>query len=178
MCFWYYLQFFNLTLKNSKAKIENLYFSTRNWYILGKNTSKYCSRIIVGHVDDGPTSNVNFSGIWTRIAKKPYNFVIFQGARPCPPSVFFLILVINVFHRGPYEPPSSSNMDLPPVAMDPRGPIASRWVLTSMSKEIFSYSCFSSPPTHPRSLDQPMNWVICLLYVCLLKIVLFPLLMH
>ena len=50
MYFWYYLQFFNLTLKKSQAKIENLYFSTRNLYILGEHTSKYCSRIIVGHV--------------------------------------------------------------------------------------------------------------------------------
>ena len=31
-------------------KNENLYFSTRNLYILGKISSKYCSRIIVGHV--------------------------------------------------------------------------------------------------------------------------------
>ena len=52
MNFWYYLQFFNLTFKNSKAKIENLYFSTRNLYILGENTSKYCSRIIVGDVHE------------------------------------------------------------------------------------------------------------------------------
>ena len=50
MYFWYYLQFFNLTLKNSYAKIENIYFSTRNVYILGNKTSKYCSLIIVVHV--------------------------------------------------------------------------------------------------------------------------------
>ena len=50
MYFWYFLQFFNLTLRKSQAKIENLYFSTRNLYVLGENTSKYCSRIIVGHV--------------------------------------------------------------------------------------------------------------------------------
>ena len=50
MYFWYYLQFFNLTLKNSSAKIENIYFSARNLYILGENTSKYCSRIVVVHV--------------------------------------------------------------------------------------------------------------------------------
>ena len=30
MYFWYYLQYFNLTLINSQAKIENVYFSTRN----------------------------------------------------------------------------------------------------------------------------------------------------
>ena len=47
MYFWYYLQFFNLTLKNSLAKIENMYFSNRNLYIFGENTPKYCRRIIV-----------------------------------------------------------------------------------------------------------------------------------
>ena len=50
MYFWYYLQFFNLTLKISQARIENLYFSTRKSYILGDNTSIYCSQIIVGRV--------------------------------------------------------------------------------------------------------------------------------
>ena len=50
MYFWYYLQFFILTLKSSQAKIVNIYFATRNLYILGENTSKYCSRIIVVHV--------------------------------------------------------------------------------------------------------------------------------
>ena len=50
MYFWYNLQFFNLILKSSKAKIVNIYFSTRNLYILGENTSKYCSRIIVVHI--------------------------------------------------------------------------------------------------------------------------------
>ena len=50
MYFWYYLQFFILTLKSSYAKIVNIFFSTRNLYILGENTSKYCSRIIVVHV--------------------------------------------------------------------------------------------------------------------------------
>ena len=50
MYFWYYLQFFILTLESSEAKIVNIYFSTRNLYILGENTSKYCSRIIVVHV--------------------------------------------------------------------------------------------------------------------------------
>ena len=49
MYFWYYLQIFNLTLKNSLAKNENIYFSTRNLIILGENTSK-CSRIIVVRV--------------------------------------------------------------------------------------------------------------------------------
>ena len=49
MYFWYYLQFFILTLKSSQEKIVNIYFSTRNLYILGENTSKYCSRIIVVH---------------------------------------------------------------------------------------------------------------------------------
>ena len=50
MYFWYYLQFFILNLKSSQAKIVNIYFSTRNLYILGKNASKYCSRIIVVYV--------------------------------------------------------------------------------------------------------------------------------
>ena len=50
MHFWYYLHFFILTLNSSQAKIVNIYFSTRNLYILGENTSKYCSRIIVVHV--------------------------------------------------------------------------------------------------------------------------------
>ena len=40
-----------MTLKNSKAKIENIYFATRNLYILGENTSKYCSQNIVVHVN-------------------------------------------------------------------------------------------------------------------------------
>ena len=29
--------------------------------------------------DDGPTLNADFQGIWNRIAKKPYIFVLFQG---------------------------------------------------------------------------------------------------
>ena len=47
---WYYLQLFILTLKSSCAKIVKIYFSTRNLYILGENTVKYCSQIIVAHV--------------------------------------------------------------------------------------------------------------------------------
>ena len=39
-----------LTLKSLQAKIVNIYFSTRNLYILGENTSKYCSQIIVVNV--------------------------------------------------------------------------------------------------------------------------------
>ena len=50
MYFWYYLQFFIFTLKSSQAKSVSIYFSTRNLYILGKNTSNYCSRIIVVYV--------------------------------------------------------------------------------------------------------------------------------
>ena len=50
MYFWYYLQLFILTLKSSQPKIVNIYFSSRNLYILGKNTTKYCSWIIVVHV--------------------------------------------------------------------------------------------------------------------------------
>ena len=50
MYIWYYLQFFILTLKSSQAKIVNIYFSNRNLYILGANTSRYCSRIILVHV--------------------------------------------------------------------------------------------------------------------------------
>ena len=45
-----YLQFFILTLKSSSAKTVNIYFSTRNLYILDENASKYCSQIIVVHV--------------------------------------------------------------------------------------------------------------------------------
>ena len=41
---------FILTLKIPQAKIVNIYFSTRYLYILGENTSKYCSWIIVNHV--------------------------------------------------------------------------------------------------------------------------------
>ena len=50
MYFWYYLQFCILTLNSSQAKIVNIYFSTRNLYILGRNASKYRSRIIVVYV--------------------------------------------------------------------------------------------------------------------------------
>ena len=50
MYFWYNLQFCILTLKSSQAKIVNIYFSTRNLYILGENTSKYRGRIIVVYV--------------------------------------------------------------------------------------------------------------------------------
>ena len=39
MHFWYYLQFCILTLKSLQAKIVNVYFSTRNLYILGENQS-------------------------------------------------------------------------------------------------------------------------------------------
>ena len=39
-----------MTLKNSQAKIEKKYFSTRNLYMLGENTSKYCRRINVVNV--------------------------------------------------------------------------------------------------------------------------------
>ena len=31
-------------------KIQKLYLSTRNFYILGENTSEYCGRVVVGHV--------------------------------------------------------------------------------------------------------------------------------
>ena len=50
MYFWYYLQFCILTLKISQAKIVNIYFSTRNLYISGENTSKYRNPIIVVYV--------------------------------------------------------------------------------------------------------------------------------
>ena len=50
MHFWYYLQFFILTVKSSLAKIVNIYFSTTNLYILAQISSKYCSPIIVDHV--------------------------------------------------------------------------------------------------------------------------------
>ena len=50
MYFWYFLQFCILNLKSSQAKLVNIYFSTRNLYILGENTSKYPRRIIVVYV--------------------------------------------------------------------------------------------------------------------------------
>ena len=50
MHFWYYLQFFILTLKSLQATIVDIYFSTRNLYIFGENTSKYRSQIIVVYV--------------------------------------------------------------------------------------------------------------------------------
>ena len=50
MYFWYYLQFCILTLKSSQTKVVNIYFSTKNVYILGGNTSKYRIRIIVVYV--------------------------------------------------------------------------------------------------------------------------------
>ena len=59
MYFWYYLQFFISTLKVSQAKVVNIYFSTRNLYILVENTSKYCSRIIVVRVHATIFSKVN-----------------------------------------------------------------------------------------------------------------------
>ena len=50
MYFLHYLRFCILTLKSSQTKIVNIYFSTRNLYISGKNTSKHRSRIIVVYV--------------------------------------------------------------------------------------------------------------------------------
>ena len=50
MYFWNYLQFLILTSKSSSAKIVNIYFSTRKVVLLVKNTSKYCSQIILVHV--------------------------------------------------------------------------------------------------------------------------------
>ena len=47
---WYYLHFFHFDLENFTSKNCEYIFSTRNLYILGENTSKYCSRIIVVHV--------------------------------------------------------------------------------------------------------------------------------
>ena len=41
---------FQFDLEKFTSKIENIYFSTRNLYIFGEITSKYCSRIIVAHV--------------------------------------------------------------------------------------------------------------------------------
>ena len=67
MYFWYNLQFFNLTLKSSLAKIVNINFSTRNLYILGENTSKYCSRIIVVHVH----ATLHFSLSWFCVMYAP-----------------------------------------------------------------------------------------------------------
>ena len=72
MYFWYFIQFFILTLKSSQAKIVNIYFSTRNLYILGKNTSKYYSRIIVVH--DHPT------GFFSKVHPACHNIV--NGIKP------------------------------------------------------------------------------------------------
>ena len=42
---------FQFDLEKFLSKIKNIHFSTRNLYILSKNTSKYCSRInVVVHV--------------------------------------------------------------------------------------------------------------------------------
>ena len=41
---------FLFDLEKFISKNANIYFSTRNMYILGKNTSKYCSGIILVHV--------------------------------------------------------------------------------------------------------------------------------
>ena len=48
MFFWYYLQFFILTLKSLQAKILNIFLPKICTF--GENTSKYCSWIIVVHV--------------------------------------------------------------------------------------------------------------------------------
>ena len=50
MYFWYIYIFLILSLKSSLAAIVNVYYSTRNLYILGENTSINCSRIIIVHV--------------------------------------------------------------------------------------------------------------------------------
>ena len=50
MYFWYYYQFFILTLKIAQPEIVTIYFPTRNLYILSENTTKYCSWIIVVHI--------------------------------------------------------------------------------------------------------------------------------
>ena len=39
-----------MTLKSSYAKIVNIYFSYQKFVHFGRNTSKYCSKIIVVHV--------------------------------------------------------------------------------------------------------------------------------
>ena len=59
MYFWYYLQFFILTLKISQEKIVNIYFSTRNLYILGENTSKYCLKYFFSKVHPACHNFVN-----------------------------------------------------------------------------------------------------------------------
>ena len=59
MYFWYYLQFFILTLKSSLAKVVNTYFFYQKFEHMGKNTSKYCSRIIVVHVHATVSSKVH-----------------------------------------------------------------------------------------------------------------------
>ena len=57
-------------MKSSQAKIVNKYFSTRDEYILVKNTSKYCSGIIVDHVHAivfskvHPKNNSNINNVY------------------------------------------------------------------------------------------------------------------
>ena len=49
--FWYYLHFFfHFDIEKFISKIVNIYFSIRNLHIVGENTSKYCSLVIVVHV--------------------------------------------------------------------------------------------------------------------------------
>ena len=50
MYFWYYLQFFILTLKKFISKKCKYIFFYQKFVHLGENTSKYCSQIIVVHV--------------------------------------------------------------------------------------------------------------------------------
>ena len=45
MYFWYYLQFFTLTLKSSLAKIAIIYCSTRNLLVLYVNFSDKCFKL-------------------------------------------------------------------------------------------------------------------------------------
>ena len=41
---------FHFDIEKFISKIVNIYFSTRNLYIVGENTSNYCSLAIVVHV--------------------------------------------------------------------------------------------------------------------------------
>ena len=86
MYFWYYLQFFILTFKSSQAEIVNIYFSTRNLIILGKNTSKYYSCIIVVHVHAIVFSKVHpmCHNIANRIKPGSDSKKTYKHAEDCP----------------------------------------------------------------------------------------------
>ena len=70
--------------------MEHLNFSTRNLYILGENTSKYCSRIIVGDVhaigfdklDQLLSSENIYPNLFWKTSKQLLNLNISSGSIP------------------------------------------------------------------------------------------------